>query len=178
MCYKAEMQKRRIKVDIDSFSADKISRVAKWVCEDRKPGLLLYGTVGSGKTTMANALCELISITHDTGVVSTTKIIRRITAIDLAKLQGDNEEEFDRYKDADMLFIDDFGTEPRMIKNYGNDLTPMIDLLYHRYDKQKFTIMTSNLDDPMIRERYGERVADRITEMFDKISYNTKSYRQ
>lgn len=76
-----------------------------------------------------------------------------------------------------MLAIDDLGTEPVEVLEYGNRLNPVIDLLYKRYDEQLFTIITTNLTPKEIRERYGERIADRLNEMAFRIVFDNETYR-
>lgn len=183
--YKAEMIKRSsitTPVGIDSVTRAKISRIANWLTGDFKTGIILYGTVGSGKTTMANAICEVISIVHDSPYTSQSKSVRRISANKIIELKlaksDDADEQFERLKSCEMLFVDDIGTEQASVKSWGNESTPIVDLLCHRYDRQLFTILTSNLDNDGLRAMYGERVADRINEMFDKLSYTENSYRK
>ena len=77
-----------------------------------------------------------------------------------------------------MLAIDDLGTEPAEVLSYGNVLSPVIDLLSRRYDDQLFTIVTTNLTPKQIREHYGERMADRFNEMFERIIFDNPTYRQ
>jgi len=38
--------------------------------------------------------------------------------------------------------------------------------------------MTTNFDDSDLLNRYGPRIYDRVTEMFDKISFENKTYRK
>ena len=68
-----------------------------------------------------------------------------------------------------MLGIDDLGTEPSEVLDYGNVYTPVIDLLTKRYEEQLFTVITTNLTPQQIREHYGDRIADRLNEMVKKI---------
>lgn len=76
-----------------------------------------------------------------------------------------------------MLGIDDLGTEPIEVLDYGNPLFPVIDLLTKRYEAQLFTFVTSNLRPEEIRERYGVRIADRLNEMMFKIGFDNPSFR-
>ena len=76
-----------------------------------------------------------------------------------------------------MLGIDDLGIEPKEIMDFGNVFTPIIDLLTKRYEEQLFTIVTTNLTPSQIREHYGDRIADRLNEMTEKIIYRNSTYR-
>ncbi len=64
MCYQSEVERRRVKYIADDSTLEKIKKAAKWLCGDYKVGLLLYGSVGSGKTTLAKAICNLIGILY------------------------------------------------------------------------------------------------------------------
>jgi DNA replication protein DnaC len=91
-----------------------------------------------------------------------------------------NEPEyFEQLKKAELLFIDDAGTEPSaIVKIWGNEVVPFTDMIYHRYERQLFTIITSNLTMPELSAKYGERIADRFEEMFDRIAFENNSYRK
>ena len=74
----------------------------------------------------------------------------------------DKERSFyDEFKKADYLFLDDLGTEPDKFKDYGVDYTPIPELIYERYEKQRVTVISTNLSDSMLMSRYGKRVIDR-----------------
>jgi DNA replication protein DnaC len=77
-----------------------------------------------------------------------------------------------------MLAIDDLGIEPVEVMDFGNVLCPVVDLLTKRYDMQLFTIITTNLTPSEIREKYGDRIADRMNEMMVKIIFNNDTYRK
>ena len=42
-----------------------IKDASSWLIEGKKPGLLLYGGIGNGKTTLANAICMYINQLRD-----------------------------------------------------------------------------------------------------------------
>ena len=76
-----------------------------------------------------------------------------------------------------MLAIDDLGIEPAEVMDYGNILNPVIDLISYRYNEQLFTIVTTNLNPKQIRDKYGDRIADRFNEMMKKVIFENDSYR-
>jgi len=155
----------------DQSASDHITKAAKWLCGDLKPGLLLYGTIGSGKTTLFNSIIKYLAITEP------SMKIRVYSAIALTKcfIDKDKAEEI---KNTGALFIDDFGEESVTVKDYGNEISPLIETLYHRYEKRMFTVMTTNKTEDEVKEVYGERIADRFEEMFDRIFFNNESYRR
>ena len=67
--------------------------------------------------------------------------------------------------------------EAASVKVWGNVISPVVELIYQRYDLQLFTIATSNLNTRQLAEKYGDRVGDRIREMFNVLAFNNESYR-
>ena len=59
MCYQHEVRKRRIPFQEDKETLEKIEKAAKWLTGDYKVGLLLYGIVGSGKSTLGRSISTL-----------------------------------------------------------------------------------------------------------------------
>ena len=160
----------------------KISTVAKWLIDGKKPGLLLFGSIGSGKTTLARAIMRTINYLYYSVYRDQRKEIAEISALNLVKLiatgEKPDEESFLRFQKREMLFIDDLGLEPAAIKNYGNEILPVVDLLYYRHDRMLFTICTSNLDMNDFEQKYGQRTASRFYEMFNRIGFTNEDYRK
>ena len=61
--------------------------------------------------------------------------------------------------------------------SFGNPITPIIDIIEQRYAKKDITIITTNLDADGIKNKYGARVADRMREMMQVITFTNASYR-
>ena len=145
-----------------------------------KFGIMLCGGVGNGKSTMMKALQTLllhldITISHNTSfetlgmnIISAKELCRKIR-VDPNKIL--------QYRDLTMLGIDDLGEEEAMMMDYGNRVTPVIDLLSYRYNQMLFTMVTTNLTPKQIRSTYGDRIADRFNEMMLIIPYESPSFR-
>ncbi len=106
-------------------------------------------------------------------------IPKYITAQGLADLL--KVEDFQGYGscvNAAFLIIDDIGTEPIAVKNYGNEVLPFTELLLKRYEARRPTIITTNLSESVIENTYGTRIMDRLNEICDKIPYGGESYRR
>ena len=137
-----------------------------------KNGLILRGGVGTGKTTLMQALKTAID-TFDTA----GRRLAIATAWKLANMQRDSKQAFEEWKRRPLLAIDDLGTEPATVKDYGNDNTPLAELLTYRYERRLFTVITTNLDERRIEEIYGRRVGDRLKELCHSITFGSQSYR-
>ena len=177
--YRAEVLKR-VTSDKYKQATDKlrenINRVSAWLCDPlKRPGLLLYGNVGTGKTTLLKAICATINRIctreeDERGVKETVLDIPNAISIVKAKQIIMNK--------VALLAIDELGVENTEAKLYGNTSEPLIDLLCERYDKQLCTIISTNMGLEEIEERYGRRVSDRFSEMFTAIPFTEQSFRQ
>lgn len=86
-------------------------------------------------------------------------------------------EAFRNLRNMPMIAIEDMGREPIEVLDYGNVLNPVVDMLEYRYNLQLFTFITTNLTKSQIREKYGNRIADRFNEMLEVIIFKNETYR-
>ena len=141
-------------------------------------GMMLCGGCGNGKSTMLKAFQQLLNSLHIPKPDNDgTYGIQIVDAKYIAHLCKNNHEAYRKLISVDMLGIDDLGTEPSEVMDYGNVYTPVIDLLTKRYEEQLFTIITTNLTPQQIRDHYGDRIADRLNEMVQKIVFSNGTYR-
>ncbi len=180
LCYKAEVERRGRTFKDDADTNRHIEFVAKWLTgESRKIGLFLYGDPGNGKTTMANAMKTLIGILYGNEYrYEDRKGVLSVSALELSQIvKEEQNQRLRNLKTTELLHIDDVGTEPASIKVWGNEVSPLTEILYSRYDNLLYTVITSNLSDDEILPRYGGRISDRFREMFAYISFENRSYR-
>ena len=123
-----------------------------------KRTIFLMGSVGTGKTTLSFCIAnELLNNGHS---------VYFATAFDLATLIIDKQfnrlQNIDNYYnmlDADLLIIDDLGTEPQnTLMQEG--LFAIID---SRINENKKTVICTNLTEAQFAKRYGERSTSRLT---------------
>ena len=156
-----------------------LRQMADWLTSgSSKFGILLCGGCGNGKSTLLKAFQQLLNYLAipmydgqgDYGIqITDAKFVAHLARTDYSA--------FLRLSHKDMLGIDDLGTEPQEVMDFGNVVTPVIDLLTKRYDEQLFTIITTNLTPKQIRDHYGDRIADRLNEMVEKIVFTNGTYR-
>lgn len=182
VAYNAEVVRRGTDMQTDINTNAAIQAVSRWLTTHTKPGLMLRGYIGVGKTTMMWAIRSVLR--H---LLNETMEI--VDARHIAELGKKGSVEFDELAKKRLLGIDDLGTEPLVVKNYGNDISPIVELLARRYDGRRFTIITTNLtvkkgengvEVDELQEVYGDRTFDRIKEMFNEMNYDgtMKSYRK
>lgn len=156
-----------------------LNEMAHWLTSpSSKFGMLLCGGCGNGKSTMLKAFQHLLNYLRIPKPYNDgTYGIQIVDAKYIAYLCKNNYMAYHKLISVDMLGIDDLGTEPSEIMDYGNVYTPVIDLLTKRYEDQLFTVITTNLTPQQIREHYDDRIADRLNEMVAKIVFKNGTYR-
>ncbi len=188
--YKAEVLKRvRVEnyVKLSQDMLQNIRDVASWLCnKEKRPGLLLYGNVGTGKTTLLNAIVAVINRCiererdEDNRFKPTVDGYNVVSVVKAKRIISESTDPQGKYNimlATTILAIDELGVEPTESKIYGNVSEPLIDLLCERYDRQRITIISTNMGAQEIAERYGRRVADRFAEMFATVPFTAESYR-
>ena len=151
-----------------------------------KFGIVLCGGCGNGKTTMLKALQNLVrrleilkpNLSPNAGHSSDNYYsFTIVNAMQIVQIRKTDYNKFCKLAEADILGIDDIGTEPAEVQDYGNFIYPIKELLAMRYDAQLFTVFTTNLEPKEIRQRYGDRIADRLNEMMTKVVFRNPTYR-
>ena len=181
----AEVKSRHREFNHNSAVDDQLWQIAKCLTADSsKFGIVLCGGCGNGKTTMLKALQNLINYLKIPNPNCSSGSgfdenygLPIVDALQIAQLCKTDHKKYLELTRCDMLGIDDLGTEPVEVMDYGNVMTPLIDLLTKRYDAQLFTLIRTNLAPNDIRKRYGDRTADRLNEMMVKIVYRNPTYR-
>jgi hypothetical protein len=153
---------------------------------DPDKGLLLAGPVGCGKTTLLRLFMR--NPAQKFGVVSTRTVASAYQ--NKTKDTLGLEPYFTAHHSGGVVF-DDLGTEPTNVQNFGTTCNPMAEVLLARYDEFQagrmpgiYTHLTTNLpvgeasDAPgtlSLYGLYGQRVVDRIREMFTLIAFDPTS---
>lgn len=180
--YEAEVEFRHGTCRLDENTTKAINSLAECLTKQSpKFGLMFCGTCGNGKTTMLFALRSAISYLARAGYIQTdnsteSSSLLVVDAKDIVSYAREPNE-MKKLAARRMLAIEDLGKEAAEVLDYGNVINPAVDLLEKRYDNQLFTVITTNLRAREIREKYGDRIADRFNEMLDVIIFKGNSYR-
>lgn len=164
--YGSVVEDRDMDFSMDDATVSKVEKVVKWMYESRKRGLLLCGTLGNGKTTMLRTISRLFGV-------------RAV----FMEAQG----VYDYYRQnqclppvppGDILLIDDLGVEPATYNDFGEIRYPLAELLMQRYRNNSLTLIATNYTFDQLGETYGDRLQDRMREMYAMITYREPSYRK
>jgi DNA replication protein DnaC len=142
-------------------------------------GLFIKGACGIGKSFGVACLAAYFK-----WPVIPAKVLQA------AYMSADSDDKFLHFVDAldyfgrpQTIVIDDLGTEDFPLVKYGTPCNLLADVLDRRY-YQGFmrngvrTIVTCNLTDQQLRERYGLRIDDRMNEMFTFATVEGRSLRK
>jgi hypothetical protein len=173
--YQTEVENRHVKFIANATLEKHVSAMAKALTADKpKFGIMLCGTCGNGKTTLLRAFQLSLNYLSRNGFLQDAGI-RIVDAKDVSAMM--REPNTRQVRSAPMLAIEDMGREATEVLDYGNVTCPIIDLLEYRYAEQLFTFITTNLNTKDIREKYGDRLADRFNEMLCVITFSNPSFR-
>lgn len=173
--------------DIDIFSDEKfededltpkqaildILQVCEGFCinfdENNEENLLLYGTTGLGKTFMSNCIAK--------NLLDQGKIVIYQTAFNILDILSQhrfsndrdkiNDMEYELLFDADLLIIDDLGTE--LTNSFTN--SEIFNIVNSRLIKGQKTIISTNLDPMEIANVYTDRVFSRLFSQFTPLKF-------
>ena len=158
------------KIPGQAFTQREIMKMYRMTCEkwaneypdSQYRDLVLTGGTGLGKTFLLRAMAErLIERDKNVLIISAYRMLEM-----LRKSFFENDGSAEELLDADILMIDDLGSEP-MMQNVT--VEQLFNLLNERQNRGLSTVISTNLDMAKFRERYTERIASRLRESRCKI---------
>lgn len=172
---------------VDDDNIDIILNLCRYFTNDKtfqgdlNKGLLLVGGVGIGKTTLMQffkrnqkfsyRLMSCREIESDFSLEGEKSVSYCSYNVPIAT----NSNPFG-HQEIGFCF-DDLGTEANG-KHFGKEKNVMAEIILNRYDNQlpgHCTHITTNLTAEQIKAQYGTRVTDRMREMFNIITFDSKA---
>ena len=178
--YQAEVERRHKVFERNEHFDAQLNHIANYLTGgSKKFGLMFCGLCGNGKTTWAKALQLLASGLNLKDPINNQYYVFPLwNAKDLAMRSKGNYNDWRNVMRYQLMIVDDLGTEPREVMEFGNVYTPLIDLITTRYEEQLYTIFTTNLTPTQLEEKYGKRIVDRLNEMVEKVVFENESFRK
>lgn len=122
--------------------------------------LLLYGGAGRGKTFLCNCIAkEVLERGRTVLYLTAGQMFKRMEEIRFGRSDGEESTEWDdELLEADLLIIDDLGTEFATVFTASELFRIINDRKLHR----KPVVISTNLDFPALMEQYSDRVMSRL----------------
>lgn len=140
-------------------------RVVEWLSNNNGKGLLLYGVCGRGKSILVRYVIPMIF---------RSKLNRIITTVDCGD-QGVNIDDVVRRK---FIGLDDIGVESDKVE-YGTRRNLVAEVFNKAQDNTDTMIIAStNLSPDTLKDRYGDRILDRIKYLCFRVPFNGSSLRK
>ena len=139
-------------------------KVASWLAQNEGRGLFLYGNCGRGKSILCRFAIPAILLKY------CNKVVR---VFDIQDLNRDVDDVLSRH----ILSLDDIGAEEISIK-YGERRMAFAEVMDAAEKQGKLVIVSTNLGERDIRERYGDRILDRIKATTTRVLFTGESLRQ
>ncbi len=136
------------------------------------PNLLLRGPAGTGKTHLSLAMARVVAEQGGQVVYgSVQRLLRQLEKEHFGREDGDSME---RLESCDLLILDDLGTE-FATPFYTSGLYELINT---RLLAGRPTVISTNLNQKQLQERYGVQIASRIGGCFQPLLFAGQDVRQ
>lgn len=144
----------------------------------------LLGRTGIGKTFMFKMMGRLCKnypmkfVRTDRSRVADIRYDYLVSAFTIfGEYSSGGYDGITSYINRPFIVIDDLGSEPTMANYFGNQVNVMKLIFEERHLKGNVTNFSSNLPMSAIKEKYGERVHDRIYQDTNIIELNGTNWR-
>ena len=178
--YQAEVERRHKVFERNEHFDAQLNLIANYLTGgSKKFGLMFCGLCGNGKTTWAKALQLLASGLNLKNPINNLYYVFPLwNAKDLTMRSKGKYNDWRNVMRYQLMIVDDLGTEPREVMEFGNVYTPLIDLITTHYEEQLYTLFITNLTPAQLEEKYVKCIVDHLNEMVEKVVFENESYRR
>ena len=123
--------------------------------------LYIFGDVGRGKTYLLNSIAkEILDRNYSVLYMTSSRLFKFLNDYNWAfeEARAKHQEQFDFILECDLLIIDDLGSEA----SSKNDSANLFEVVNNRMIAGKPIIFSTNYDETMLSETYGDRIFSRI----------------
>lgn len=140
-------------------------KVAEWLSANNGKGLLLFGNCGRGKSLLVRYAIPMLL----------RKFANRIVTVVDCGSQSVNIDDVIKRK---FITLDDMGVEVDRV-DFGTRRNLVVELINKAQDKpDTLLFISSNLTGEAIKDRYGDRIYDRIKYLCHRVAFNGNSLRK
>jgi DNA replication protein DnaC len=129
---------------------------------DAGRGLWFYGSVGTGKTTLAMIVSRAaLDAGRSVAIYSLPRLLAEIRATFESDSEGSYVDFLDRLAAVDLLHVDDVGAE----RTSDWVLEQLYAIVNARYEEERSVVITTNLERDALAAQINERTVSRLEEM-------------
>lgn len=139
-------------------------QVGEWLSNNDGRGLLLWGNCGLGKSLLGRYIIPAILL----------KFCRKI--VNVYNVDEMNQK-IDEILRRQFISLDDIGTE-ELVNVYGNKRLAFAEIMDAVEKQSKLVIISTNLNNETLIEKYGYRVYDRIIATTRRVRFEGDSLRR
>lgn len=144
--------------------------VCCWLADNKRRGLMLFGSNGRGKTQICQNIMPVIFMHY---------LKRDYFCVEAKNLSQYNRSEIDKcqlWYTTTPIIIDDVGVES-IANDYGEKRDLFSEIVDQCEKQKRLLILTTNLTPKEIIERYGLRTLDRLKAIVRAIKFHGDSLR-
>ena len=144
--------------------------VCSWLSDNKRRGLMLFGSNGRGKTQICQNIMPVIFMHY---------LKREYFCVEAKNLSQYNRSEIDKcqlWYTTTPIIIDDVGVES-IANDYGEKRDLFSEIVDQCEKQKRLLILTTNLTPKEIIERYGLRTLDRLKAIVRAIKFHGDSLR-
>lgn len=148
---------------------------------DPKKGLLLWGSIGTGKSTIIRILGEVFRHMGDGyKTISCSTLATHYASNGRTALESSTYNEGASGLNPVNRAFDELGREPIPSRYFGVELNVMQYVFQCRYELRNSvkTFATTNMNPDSLSQLYGDYIKDRLSEMFNIVQMSGKSLRE
>ena len=148
---------------IDFKPLPEYEAIYSWLSDNRGRGLLMCGNCGRGKSLFGRLVIPAILLREE------HLICNVVNSVDLGK----KKEIFEKK----IIYVDDIGRENESFE-YGNKIDAVSYLIDKAEESKKLLILSTNLTLQELRDRYGDRIIDRLKAITYVVAFKGESMRK
>lgn len=147
-----------------TWSEENYRPIVDWMTDNKGRGLFMNGSCGLGKSLIGKYILPYLI----------RDACRKVVNVFNAQELNSKPDEILGYH---IIYIDDIGTE-NVSNIYGNKRVPFMELCDAVEQKGKLLMCSTNLTVDELKEKYGDRTADRLKATTKFVSFEGDSYRK
>lgn len=146
----------------------KIYNNVKAVCDGivESSGIIFSGSTGQGKTYLCNCIAKYMIEKNQVVLYQTSiNLVERIRDYKMSMAKDMENSRYNYYQiyNADVLIIDDLGTE--LNNSFVN--SELFNIINERMIAKKLTVISTNLSDEQVKNTYSDRIYSRLMYNYD-----------